>query len=289
MNGIIVLNKPKGYTSRDVVNEISHILGIKKIGHTGTLDPIATGVLVLCVGGATKVAELITAYQKVYKVEVLLGALTDTLDETGTILQEENVKIKKEEIEKVLSSFKKTYMQKVPIYSAIKVNGKKLYEYAREKKQVDLPFREVTIFSIHLDGDICYKNGKTCFSFTCEVSKGTYIRSLICDIATSLGTIGCMRNLCRVKQGFYDLKDSYTIEEVREGDFSLQSIETALSSYPKFEVSEELEEKIKNGCILENDYGVDYPLFINKNGMLLALYKPYHDHLLKPFKMLKSK
>ena len=126
------------------------ILNTKKIGHTGTLDPLATGVLVLCVGKATRLSELVTAYDKEYFASVVLGLSTDTLDVTGTVLKEENVHIEKEKIEKVLSLFQKTYMQKVPIYSAVKIKGKKLYEYARENKDVEIPSRMVTIFSTHL-------------------------------------------------------------------------------------------------------------------------------------------
>lgn len=288
MDGILVVDKPKGYTSRDVVNEVSSILKVKKVGHTGTLDPIATGVLVLCVGKATRLAELITAYDKEYRATVILGLSTDTLDVTGNILKEENVYIKKEKIEEALCFFTKTYMQKVPIYSAIKMNGKKLYEYAREGKEINLPYREVTVFSAKLEGEVLYEGGKTIFTFSCKVSKGTYIRSLISDIASFLGTFGSMKDLCRFRQGFYDIKSAYTLEDIKNKNFSFQGIETALLSYTKIKVDKKLEAKILNGCILENIYHTDYPLFVNEEGVLLALYKPYFENLLKPFKMLSK-
>lgn len=286
MNGIVVVNKPKEWTSRDVVNHMNHILHTKKIGHTGTLDPLATGVLVLCIGKCTKLVEMITSYDKEYKADVVLGTLTDTLDVTGNIVKEEEVYKTKEEIIHVLQSFEKTYDQEVPLYSAIKKEGKKLYEYAREGKTVLLPKREVTISNIQLIGDIQYKDEKTYFSFSCTVSKGTYIRSLIRDIAVSLGTIGSMKELCRTRQGSYLLENAYTIEDIEKGNYELLDIASALTSYPKVKVSKEVEEKIKNGSPLPNLYGVDTPLFVSENGTLLALYKPYKENLIKPFKML---
>ena len=150
MDGIIVVNKPKGITSRDVVNKACKLLNTKKIGHTGTLDPIATGVLVLCVGKATKLVEVLTKNDKEYIATVKLGILTDTLDTDGTIIEKKQASLDKNELENVLKSFIGMYNQEVPIYSAVKINGKKLYEYAREKKEVTLPKRMVEIKDIKL-------------------------------------------------------------------------------------------------------------------------------------------
>ncbi len=285
MDGILVVNKEKNKTSRDIVNDVSKILGTRKIGHTGTLDPLATGVLVLCIGKCTKLAEIITAYRKQYVAEVELGVLTDTLDVTGNILKKEITHISKEKIEEVLKTFQKTYIQTVPIYSAVKVNGKKLYEYARKGESVTLPEREVSIYDIHIVGDVKYHENKTIFSFWCDVSKGTYIRSLIYDIALALRTVGTMKNLCRVKQGTYLLEQSFSLEDIQKGRYKLQSIEDALYTYIKVIVPKNIEKKIKNGQVLENIYQTEYPLFISENGTLLALYKPYQQGLIKPFKM----
>lgn len=178
MSGILVVYKEAGMTSRDVVNKVGKLLHTKKIGHTGTLDPIATGVLVLCVGSATKIVELLTATEKEYIAEVTLGIETDTLDNTGSILKKENVLISKEQIEAVLKSMVGDYLQEVPLYSAIHVNGKKLYEYARNKEEVKLPTRMVSIYSLEL---LQYNENK--FTIKTKVSKGTYIRSLIRDIS----------------------------------------------------------------------------------------------------------
>ena len=149
MDGVLVVNKEKGMTSFDVVNKISRILEMRKVGHTGTLDPMAEGVLIVCVGKATKIVELLTAEDKEYIAEAKLGIDTDTYDSEGTILKETEVPDNLP-IEEGISSFQKTYLQEVPIYSAVKVNGKKLYEYAREGKQVECPKREVTIKEIEL-------------------------------------------------------------------------------------------------------------------------------------------
>ena len=150
MNGILVVNKPDNYTSRDVVNIIGGILKTKKIGHTGTLDPIATGVLVVCIGNTTKLCELLTSEYKEYIATIKLGIKTDTLDTTGTIIETKDYNVSKNQIKEVLNTFLGTSIQTTPIYSAVKVNGKKLYEYAREGIQVELPKREINITNIEL-------------------------------------------------------------------------------------------------------------------------------------------
>ena len=192
---ILVINKEKGCTSFDVVNEISHLFGIKKVGHTGTLDPMATGVLLVAVGKATKIIELLTAEDKEYIAGVKLGIKTDTYDITGEVLKEKEVG-ENLPIEEVLQSFQKTYLQEVPIYSAVKVKGKKLYEYARKKEEVDLPKKEVTIKKIKL-----LEKKKDSFTFQALVTKGCYIRSLINDIGEELNTYATMASLERIKQG----------------------------------------------------------------------------------------
>jgi len=195
-SGVIAINKEEGMTSFDVVNEISRIFGIKKVGHTGTLDPLATGVLIVAIGQATKIVELLTALDKEYIAGVKLGLQTDTYDITGKVLKEKEIP-NNYNLEAVLKTFKKTYLQEVPIYSAIKVNGRKLYEYARKNQQVNLPKKEVTIKSIEL-----LDQNQTTFKFKALVTKGTYIRSLINDIGRSLNTYATMTSLTRTKQGY---------------------------------------------------------------------------------------
>ena len=278
MNGIIIIDKEKNITSRDVVNKVSKILGTKKIGHTGTLDPLATGVLVLCVGRATKLVDLITGYDKEYIAKVCLGTLTDTLDVTGNVLKEKVTKISKKEIENVLNSFMPGYEQEVPIYSAVKINGKKLYEYARNNEDVILPKRYIKINSIKLISDIVYENDKTYFSFITNVSKGTYIRSLINDIGKKLNTFGTMVELRRIKQGNFKIEDSTSLDNIK-----IISLEEILKDYCKVEVDEELYKKISNGVKIKNEYNKDIVVFTH-NTKVIAIYKN-EDNFLKAYKM----
>lgn len=286
MDGIVLINKEKNCTSRDVVNQVSKILKTKKIGHTGTLDPIATGVLVLCIGKATKLVEVITSYDKEYEAEVILGIKTDTKDITGKILKEEKAIISKENIEKCLKQMIGTYNQTVPIYSAVKINGKKLYEYARNNEEIELPKRKVTIKELKLISDITYEKEKTKFKIKCHVSKGTYIRSLIEDIATNLNTIGTMENLKRTKQGNFQIANANTIQDIENNKFKIYSIEEILEKFYKIEMTDDLYFKIKNGSIIKNNYNHDIVAF-TKNDKVIAIYKEYSKDktLLKPWKM----
>ena len=200
MNGILVVNKPKNCTSRDVVNIISKKFNTKKVGHTGTLDPIAEGVLIIPIGKSLKVSELLTAEKKEYIAKVILGYETDMLDITGTEIKRNNPQVTVDELKKVLNSFIGKSMQQVPMYSAVKVNGKKLYEYARNNIEVTPPTKEIEVYSIELIDNPIYLEDTIEFTMKCEVSKGTYIRSLIRDIAYKLNTYGTMKELIRTKQ-----------------------------------------------------------------------------------------
>ena len=151
MNGLLLINKDKNMTSRDVINKLNHIFSMKKIGHTGTLDPLATGVMVCLFGKYTKLVDIITSYNKEYIAEIKLGVKTDTLDITGNVIETQNIKVTNEDILKVFSNFPKEYMQKVPIYSAVKINGKKLYEYARNNQLIELPKRKVNIYNLDIE------------------------------------------------------------------------------------------------------------------------------------------
>ena len=270
---VIYINKPKGVTSFDVVNSISKRFGIKRVGHTGTLDPLATGVLIVTVGTACKIVELLTSEDKEYIASVELGYSTDTLDIEGKVLERKDIQ-KNINLEEALNSFKKTYLQEVPIYSAVKVEGKKLYEYARKGIEVELPKKEVTIKEIEL----LEKNNNT-FKFKCLVTKGCYIRSLIKDICNSLNTLGTMTDLIRTKQG------NITIEETDDIDseFTLHSITESLN-YDTIIVDDLLEKKISNGMKINNDFNIkDKVIFINKTNKLLGIYE-VEDNKLKVWK-----
>ena len=281
MNGILVVNKPIDYTSRDVVNKIGGILKTKKVGHTGTLDPIATGVLVVCIGNTTKLCELLTSEYKEYIATIKLGIKTDTLDTTGTIIEQKEYKVSESQIKETLNTFLGTSIQTTPIYSAVKVNGKKLYEYAREGKQVELPKREINITNIEL---LSYKDDEIIFKTT--VSKGTYIRALIDDICTKLNTVGTMSNLQRTKQGNFSIEDSYTIEDIQSGNYKLLSIEESLTNLEQITINEELYNQVKNGSIIDKTFNNDIAC-LNYNGKIVAIYQTYHKDkaLAKPFKM----
>lgn len=271
-NGILIVNKPSGITSRDVVNIVGKTLNTKKVGHTGTLDPMATGVLVLCLGNALKVCELITANDKEYIAKVILGIETETLDTTSPIINTKKTNITKEEIEKVLNSFKGSYLQEVPKYSAVKINGKKLYEYAREGKEIELPKKMVTIYDIQLISDITYYNDTTSFYIKTTVSKGTYIRSLIRDIGYKLNTYGCMDSLERTRQGIFNIDNSNTLEEIKNNNYKLLSIEESLPNIPLVEVDNKTLFKIKNGVKLKKFFTGDMAIIKDKN-KVVAIYK----------------
>lgn len=282
MNGVIILNKPANITSRDVINQLTKILNTKKIGHTGTLDPIATGVLVICIGKYTKLCEVLTSTYKEYIATIKLGLKTDTLDITGNILNKEEIpNLSEIQIINVLESFLGKSIQTTPIYSAVKINGKKLYEYAREGKEIELPKREIDIQKIEL---LSYKNNEITFKTT--VSKGTYIRALIDDICTKLNVIGTMSSLIRTKQGNFSLENAYTIEEIAKKNYHLLTLEEVLNDYEKINIDDNLFEKVKNGAIITRTFKEEKACLVYKN-KIIAIYQVYSKdkNKAKPYKM----
>lgn len=287
MNGIIVIDKPKDYTSRDIVNMVSKKLNTKKVGHTGTLDPLATGVLVLPIGRALKVSELLTSNTKEYIAEVILGYETDMLDITGTEIKRNIPNVTKEELLKVLKSYIGKYNQEVPLYSAVKVGGRKLYEYARSGTPVIPPSKEVEVYSLELISDLKHINGAVEFTIRCEVSKGTYIRSLIRDIAYSLNTYGTMKNLIRTRQGIFTLKDAYTLKDIEENNYKLLSIKECLPNIKTTVIEEPLLTKVKNGMVLDKFFKENMSLLLDKEGKEIAIYIASGDNKVKPYKMIE--
>ena len=273
MDGIIVINKDVGPTSRDIVNLISKKFNTKKVGHTGTLDPGASGVLVVCIGKALKVAELFSNDDKEYVAGVTLGLEYDTIDLYGKLLKEEIVDIPKDEIVKVINSFKGTYLQEVPLFSAVKVNGRKLYQYARSGQKVKLPSKEVTIKEIELVSDILYNDGKISFKIRCVVSKGTYIRSLVRDIGKRLGTVAVMNSLIRTRQGIFEISDSYKIGKIIDDKYKTISIREAFPNIRVIKVDDKIAFKIRNGVILDNLFDDDMAFVTDNNDKLIALYR----------------
>lgn len=287
MNGIIVIDKPKDYTSRDIVNIVSKKLNTKKVGHTGTLDPLATGVLVLPIGRALKVSELLTSNTKEYIAEVILGYETDMLDITGTEIKRNIPNVTKEELLKVLKSYIGKYNQEVPLYSAVKVGGRKLYEYARSGTPVIPPSKEVEVYSLELISDLKHIKGAVEFTIRCEVSKGTYIRSLIRDIAYSLNTYGTMKNLIRTRQGIFTLKNAYTLKDIEENNYKLLSIKECLPNIKTTVIEEPLLTKVKNGMVLDKFFEENMSLLLDKEGKEIAIYIASGDNKVKPYKMIE--
>lgn len=232
VDGIIVINKSKSFTSHDVVAKVRKILNIKKVGHTGTLDPNATGVLPLLIGNGTKLSKYLINHDKEYEVVLKLGIKTDTADGEGKVLEERNVlESTFVNVEEKIKSFIGEQLQVPPMYSAIKVKGKKLYEYARNGQEVEIQPRKINIYNIEI---ININTKENEISFKVECSKGTYIRSLCEDIANALGTIGYMKELNRTKVGIFDIENSITLQELGENINNEEFIKDKIITMEKF-------------------------------------------------------
>lgn len=250
MNGIIVIDKPQGKSSHDMVSFMRRITKIRRIGHTGTLDPMATGVLPLCIGIATKAADILTLSDKAYRAEFVLGKTTDTLDAEGEILSECEVNVSEDDIRIAIESFIGEIEQIPPMYSAIKQNGKKLYELAREGIEVERKVRRVTIHSIDVI-EIVMNENRVVIEVSC--SKGTYIRTLCDDIGKKLGCGAYMTALRRIKTGCFTIDDAYTPEEIErmaednELERKLKSVDGLFEEYDKIVLNEKQTRSVKNG------------------------------------------
>ena len=281
MNGFILVNKKKNMTSRDVVNSLIKILNTKKIGHTGTLDPFAEGLLLVAVNKGLKVVKLLNYKDKEYVAKVRLGIKTDTLDITGNILEERKEDINKEELEEVLQSFIGEYSYEVPIYSAIKVNGKKLYEYAREGKKVEIPIKDSYIYDIKL-----INIEENSFTFSVKVSNGTYIRALVRDISKKLNKLMTLEALTRTKIDSLLIEDAYTLEDIKNNNFKLLKINDLLN-YKEVELSEKLEAKVLNGNKIKLKEKEDNILFI-KDNKEIAVYTREECDIFKVLAMIND-
>lgn len=247
-HGIINVYKEKGYTSHDVVAKLRGILKQKKIGHTGTLDPQAEGVLPVCLGMGTKLADMLTDKEKEYEALLLLGVTTDTQDMTGAVLQERPLKASEEDVKRVILSFVGEYNQIPPMYSAIKVEGKKLYELAREGKEIERKARRVNILSITI---LSMELPRVRIRVKC--SKGTYIRTLCHDIGEILGCGGCMQELLRTRVGRFSVGEALTLAEIGQLQDEnrlmarIVTVEDALQEYPVCEVQKAADRLVYNG------------------------------------------
>lgn len=286
MDGILIINKPKGRTSHDIVSKVKKVVG-NKVGHTGTLDPNATGVLPLLIGKGTLCSQYLMEHDKIYEVVLKLGTKTDTADSEGNIIQEKAVLVSnmnEKNVIEVLRSFLGKQEQIPPIYSAIKVNGKKLYEYARKGQDVEIKPREIEIYKCELK-QINIEEKEICFTVHC--SKGTYIRSLCEDIANKLDTLGYMKELNRIKVGKFDIVDAITVEELEENitnenfiNKHFISIEKAFSEKDAITVTDNRLKHLINGVKLSFDLKDNlYRIYDEKNNFIgIGSVK---NHLLK--------
>lgn len=268
MNGVINFFKPKGMTSHDAVNLLRKALNMKRIGHTGTLDPNASGVLPLCIGKGTRIAEYLLDIDKEYLGELTLGISTDTQDQDGKVISSSDKVVGEEDIMKVMSKYIGDISQLPPMYSALKQNGKKLYELAREGKTVERNPRNITIYEQKI---LNIEENRRILFFT-KCSRGTYIRTLCDDIGMDLGTYGHMSYLLRVGVGSFKIENSYSIEYIRSLDSEELSkiiipMDKALDHFDKIVVQEELYSKIVNGIVL--------PFEMNEEFKTNKLYKIY--------------
>ena len=250
MDGIIIINKEKGYTSQDIVSKVKKILNIKKAGHTGTLDPMAEGVLPILLGNYTKMSKYLIEHDKSYVATIKLGQKRDTGDLEGNVIEEKNIDtFSNKDVEKVLNSFIGITMQKPPIYSAIKINGKKLYEYAREGKNVDIPLRKIEIYDIGL---ISFDYDEIVFKVKC--SKGTYIRTLCEDISLKLNTIGYMKKLVRTEVDKFNIENAITLSELQNNKEKIKENKAfiTMEEYFNYLARIDLDEEIKylNGQLI---------------------------------------
>ena len=279
-SGVLLVNKPKGMTSREVVNKLTFLFDTQKIGHNGTLDPLATGVLVITINQATKINELLTACTKEYIATVKVGYKTDTLDVEGIILEKGDSHLTQEKLQDVFQTFPREYDQEVPLYSAKKVKGKKLYQYARENKEVSLPKQHVILYELELQNMT-----EDSFTFRTVVSKGTYIRSLIRDLSLSCGQFFTMSNLIRTKQGKFSLEECYALDDITS-DTPFLSIQEALDM-KALPIPVEEKTKIKNGHPIKNQYGIkDFVLF-EEQGKEIAIYQAEGENL-RSYKQFSS-
>jgi tRNA pseudouridine55 synthase len=301
MEGILPLFKPKGMTSHDCVFKLRKILRMKRIGHTGTLDPEVDGVLPICLGRATKVAEYITDAGKVYEGEVTIGFSTTTEDASGEEVDRKVIEhsITREQVEDVLLQLTGEISQTPPMYSAVKVNGKRLYEYARKGIEVERPTRIVTIYSIELlDDHKVYEGETVSFRFRVACSKGTYIRTLAVMIGERLGYPAHMSDLRRTESASFSLDDCKTLSEVEamanNGTIldALYPLERGLIHLPKYQISDKLVEKVKNGAVLEIPEAlqdIKQPVVIetiNHKALAIYMHHPHKPNLMKPTKVL---
>lgn len=289
MNGVLVIDKPQGPTSFDVVKRVRWLLKVQKAGHTGTLDPMATGVLPICLGDATRIAGYITEGDKSYDAVVKLGAETDTLDAEGTVVSEQPVPpLDREKLEAAFARFRGTFRQTPPMYSAVKVGGKRLYELARAGEEIERAAREVTVFELALRD---FSADELCLSV--KASKGFFVRSLAQELGKALGTLAHLKALRRTQSGPFSLAQALPLDALEsmpraEVEAKLVSQNDALSNVPAVQVSAKEAERVRHGVPLEVDGPVGRVRVLGPGGELLAMAELGANRRLKYLRVLVS-
>lgn len=291
MDGIIIFYKPKGITSHGVVSFFRKLLNIKKIGHTGTLDPNAEGVLPICIGKATRVSEYLLTEDKEYIGKLVLGKSTDTQDKYGTTIKTSSKKVSADEIQDSFNKFRGNILQTPPMYSSLKHNGKKLYELAREGKTIERQARNITIYELNIEN--IYKNKEVSFYVKC--SKGSYIRTLCNDIGEDLGTFGYMSDLLRVGVGPFKIENAYKKEQIENLSISeikkiILPIDSGLMKFRKIEIPSEFFNKLINGVRIEinnSEYQVGDILRVYSKHKFIGIGEIIRNDYLKLLKMNK--
>lgn len=300
MNGVLALWKEKGMTSHDCVFKLRKIYQTKKIGHTGTLDPNVDGVLPICIGSATKLVEFLINSNKTYIGEITLGFATTTEDLDGEVIARQNIlkdQVNEQQIDDAMKKMIGQMIQIPPMYSAVKVNGKKLYEYARSGQTVERPKRSVTIVEFVRTSPVVYNavEKTMTFAFKVECSKGTYIRTLATDLGNMLNVPSCMTRLTRIQSAKLTRENCVTLQQLeslslQERLDKLVAIENVALDYDQYEIDEITYYKVKNGSRLKKIENISYPIFFTYQHKIIALYEEHPDkiNVIKPKKMLLS-
>lgn len=289
LNGIVLVNKEKGYTSHDVVNIIRKILGTRKVGHTGTLDPNAEGILPICVGKSTKVSDMLVNSDKTYTAKIQLGITTDTYDIWGKVLSENSVNVSYQQLSDAVAAFTGEFMQLPPMYSAVKINGKKLYELARKGIEAERKPRRITVYK----SEISDFDGNS-FKLSVFCSKGTYIRSLCHDIGEKLGCGAAMTELVRTHSSVFDIKESLTLEEIRHTaeekgpEAVLKPVDSVFGQYEKITVTDIVRQRLLNGAVSRSAENTGVYRVYDVNGVFVGIAEVFESEKGNAIKIVKA-
>lgn len=287
MNSFFLVDKPKNCTSQWVVNQIKKKFNLKKCGHNGTLDPNTTGLMIVACDEATKLMKFLVCHDKAYDTTIVFGYDSDTLDSTGTILSEEDMTITEDELQKALEELKRQKTQVPPIYSAIKMNGKKLYEYAREQEEISIKEREVTLYDVEILSPLREVNHHFEIDLRLHCSKGFYVRSFARDLGKTLGGCAIMKELRRIKSGCFDVNDSIPLDTLTT-EHSI-SIEEMFPDFERLEVNDFIAKLASNGVMFdERQIKTEKPFYVIHKNDIIAIYESVAQFQYKPVLILKK-